>query len=256
MLKDKLFQAGHSIIDILQAEESDSIHRAADLIATAVSQSKTVFLYDRGHLLGGELLCRAGGPVFMRRLDYFLPDPAMRNSNTGQREKRLQAFQGPEKEQAIMAYEDIHTDYMMQCNNLGIGDVLIINSVSGKGHPATSIARAAKKYGVSLIIISSLIAAQSIEPEGGGQRLIDYANVFINNHVPFGDAMFELEGVDQKVCPASGLSAAFIGWAMVLESIELTLAKGVSPTIFRSNNIPDGPEQLTASFARYQELGY
>jgi len=74
--------------------------------------------------------------------------------------------------------------------------------------------------------------------------------------VPYGDAMFETEGVSEKVFPASGLSAAAIGWAMVLEAIEKIVEKGISPSVFRSNNIPGGPEQNRDVFARYADLGY
>lgn len=256
MLKDRFFAAVRDIADTIERKESGTIHAAAERIADAVSQAKAVFLYDRGHLLGGELMSRAGGPLFMRRLDYSLPDPAMRAPGTGSREKRLALFAGGEKEAAANAFEDVWTDYVMKANNLGEGDVLIINSVSGKGHAATSLARAAKAAGVSLIVISSRAAAEAIAPEGGGKRLIDYADVLIDNHAPYGDAMFNLEGVDEKVCPASGIAAAFIGWAMVAEAIELAVEKGVKPTVFRSVNIPGGPEQNAEAFARYAELGY
>lgn len=256
MLKDRFFEAARAIVDAVEKEESGNISRAAAMIAEAVIQSKTVFLYDRGHLLGGELLCRAGGAAFIRRLDYGLPDPAQRSVNTGSREKRLVAFTGAEKETAVNAFEDVYTDYLMKVNDLGRGDVLIINSVSGKGHAATSLANAAKRHGVSLIILSSMVAAGSIKPDGGGKRLIDYADVMIDNHAPFGDAMFDVPGVDEKVCPASGISAAMIGWAIVAEAVEIIVANGVSPTIYRSNNIPGGPEQNAAAFARYAELGY
>jgi len=256
MLKDQFFTAAQSIFEEIRQTESDRISEAAELIAEAVSHSKTVILYDRGHLLGGELLSRAGGPLFMRRLDYVLPDPALRSAQSGIREKRLANFKGEAREAAVHTFEDAWTDYLMQVNDLGAGDVLIINSVSGKGHSATSIARAAKKAGVTCIILSSATAAEVIAPEGGGKRLIDYADLFIDNHVPFGDALFELEGVEEKVFPASGLSAAAIGWAMVIEAIEKTIEKGVSPSVFRSNNIPGGPEQNKAVFDRYAELGY
>ncbi len=256
MLKDQFYSSAQSIFEEIQQTESEHISKAADLISEAVSRAKTVILYDRGHLLGGELLSRAGGPLFMRRLDYSLPDPAMRSAQTGIREKRLANFKGPAKEAAVHLFEDAWTDYLIQANDLGDGDVMIINSVSGKGHSATSLARAAKKAGVTLIIISSATAAEKIAPDGGGKRLIDYADLFIDNHVPYGDAIFELEGLEEKIFPASGLSAAAIGWAMVVESIEKTIEKGVSPTVFRSNNIPGGPEQNAAAFARYAELGY
>jgi uncharacterized phosphosugar-binding protein len=256
MIKDRLLPAIVELMEILQTQESKSITAAATLIATAVSQSRSVVLYDRGHLIGGELLGRAGGPVFMRRLDYALPDPALRTLQTGIRQTRLMSFAGREKDLATFAFEDSYTDFLVKTNDLGKGDVMIINSVSGRGHSATSVAKAAKTNGVSLIIITSSTAAARIAPEGGGKRLIDYADILIDNHVPFGDAMFELEGVEEKVCPASGFSAAYIGWAMVVESIELAVGMGVSPTILRSNNIPGGPEQNAAAFARYGELGY
>lgn len=68
--------------------------------------------------------------------------------------------------------------------------------------------------------------------------------------------MLEVEGLDVKACPASGIAAASIMWAVVAGMIENLLAKGISPTVYKSVNAPGGPEDVQARQQRYKEQGY
>jgi uncharacterized phosphosugar-binding protein len=52
--------------------------------------------------------------------------------------------------------------------------------------------------------------------------------------------MLEVPGLDYPVCPASGLDAAAIMWAVVAGILEDMLAHGLKPTVFPSVNRPDG----------------
>jgi uncharacterized phosphosugar-binding protein len=66
------------------------------------------------------------------------------------------------------------------------------------------------------------------------------ADLVLDNHAPYGDAMLEVPGLDYPVCPASGLDAAAIMWAVVAGILEDMLARGLKPTVFPSVNRPDG----------------
>jgi uncharacterized phosphosugar-binding protein len=103
--------------------------------------------------------------------------------------------------------------------------------------------------------MSSKETSESVTPEGGEKKLAEYADILLNNHAPYGDAVFEVDGLNEKFWPASGMGAVFIAWPLVLMTVEKLLARGVSPTIFRSVNIPGGAEQNTWAINRYEEQG-
>jgi uncharacterized phosphosugar-binding protein len=238
----------------IQRDETPVMERASDMIADAVAASHSFYIHDRGHLIGGELLARAGGAVFVRRLDIALPDPVLQNAHTGSR--GAARLSGAELVERKRAFEREYLDYALALNGLGEGDVLLLNSNSGYGFSAVALAEAAKARSVKLIVMSSKETSEAIKPEGGEKKLADYADILFNNHAPYGDAVFSVDGLDEKFWPASGMGAVFIAWPLILMTVEKLLARGVSPTVFRSVNIPGGAEQNARAVQRYEERGY
>ncbi|MDL2294265.1 sugar isomerase domain-containing protein [Ruminococcaceae bacterium OttesenSCG-928-D13] len=256
MIESGFFDHCEKLMQEIRDQEIDKIHQAAEMVAEAVAASKTFIIHDRGHLIGGELLGRAGGPAFVRRLDMALPDPGLIHPDTGVRPKCRDGLTGEARLARMRRFEMEYTDYLFDMNGLGAGDVLLLNSNSGFGFSATAIAHTAKAKGLKLIVISSKATAEAITPEGGDKKLADYADLLFDNHAPYGDAVFEVAGLGEKLWPASGLGAAYIAWPIVLCAVEKLLERGVEPTILRSLNIPGGVEQNVRARERYEGLGY
>ena len=78
----------------------------------------------------------------------------------------------------------------------------------------------------------------------------------LDNHAPYGDAMLEVEGLDYPVCPASGLGAVAVLWAVVAGIIENMLAQGLKPTVFPSINRPDGKTLVSQVETEARRKGY
>jgi uncharacterized phosphosugar-binding protein len=81
------------------------------------------------------------------------------------------------------------------------------------------------------------------------KSLQDIVDVFIDCHVPFGDAVLELDGVDQKFAPTSTIALAFTEHAIIAQAIEILWQKGIEPPIWQSANTPGGDEAA----AKYKE---
>lgn len=254
MYVEKFYDFCAKLMDEIRRDEMAAIEKASDMIADAVEASRQFYIYDRGHLIGGELLGRAGGATFVRRLEMPLPDPTLLNKNTGSRSAARLA--GKELTAKKRAFEKTYIEYSLDLNGIGEGDVLLLNSNSGFGFSAVAVAEAAKRRGVKLIVMSSKETSEAITPEGGEKKLAEFADILFDNHSPYGDAVFDVEGLDEKFWPASGMGAVFIAWPLVIMTVEKLLARGVKPTVFRSVNIPGGPEQLERAAKRYEELGY
>ena len=119
------------------------------------------------------------------------------------------------------------------------------------------MALAAKEAGCTLVCITSLEASPRLAPKHPcGKRLFELGDYVLDNCTPYGDAMLEVEGVEYKCFPGSGIGAAYTLWAMIACATESLLVRGISPTMLCSANVPDGMKVLEGQHARYQELGY
>lgn len=256
MLEKMFYTTCTKLAEDIQRDEKENMEKASDMIAKAVANGRNFFIHDRGHLIGGELLGRAGGAAFVRKLEIAIPDPSLLNPHTGARKASREKLKGEALTARKHQFEREYVDYAFDLNGLGEGDVLLLNSNSGYGFSAFSIADTAKRKGVKLIIMSSKETSESIKPEYGEKKIAEFADILFDNHAPYGDAAFKVDGLDEKLWPVSGMGAVFIAWPLVLMSVEKLISMGVSPAIFRSTNIPGGPEQNNHVVDRYEEFGY
>ena len=73
---------------------------------------------------------------------------------------------------------------------------------------------------------------------------------------PAAEAMMEVEGLEARLCAASGLSAAHIMWSITTVVVEELLKRGKMPGVLRSANFPGGND-YNKSFVepRYEKEG-
>jgi uncharacterized phosphosugar-binding protein len=68
-------------------------------------------------------------------------------------------------------------------------------------------------------------------------------DVVIDNHMPVGDAIVELQGLSgAKVGPSSTMVNAFTINSLVLSAMEAMVARGITPPVWVSANMPGGDE--------------
>lgn len=249
-LTENFFENVKKQADLIRDTQTASIKKAAALAADAIKSGALLYVYDRGHLLNQELLFRAGGLAITRKMEFNLP--SMKSSSTPPACRA--------KETDLTGYTEAFEDKCIEAafiqNCLKEGDVLFYNSVSGKCRVPISIAKTAKRLGIKLIILTNKATNERIAARREEDKLYKYADVHIDNCVQDGDASMTCEGVGERIVPMSGISAAFVGWAFVSSLIEELLARGISPTVYRSVSSEGGPEQLEVAKKRYDEMGY
>jgi uncharacterized phosphosugar-binding protein len=193
-------------------------------------------------MLNSELMNRAGGLVGLTPFTYSL---AINNPNS---------FRDRQRAQATLTAETIAL--ALKRSNIRKGDVLFVGSVSGKSEPVVELAIQARAMGVIVVGTTSLEYSSRLESQHpSGKRLYEVADLVLNNHAPYGDAMLEADGLDAKVCPASGVCAACIMWAVVAGIVERLLAAGLTPSVFKSANAPGGIEDGNKRRETYKETG-
>lgn len=235
------FAAIDSLYAKIRETQADAIEAAAVTIADSVAAGGNLYIYDTGHLINSELLNRAGGPVFIRKFGYGLS---------------VESHARPRDRSTVNSSQEGLAAWALRCSSALPGDVFILGSVSGKTLNVVDLAVEAKKFGCKVITLSSHEYSSTMQSQhSSGKRLFELGDVNIDNCAPFGDAMLEVEGLEAKLAPASGLSAAYIMWAVIVRATELLIERGKTPSILKSVNFPPNVEYNNGLYKRYEKEG-
>src|SRR5437016_1631764 len=91
----------------------------------------------------------------------------------------------------------------------GPKDVMIVISTSGIREVIVEMAEGAKKRGLSVIALLSKVHCEQAKPaHPSGKKLIDVADVILDNGAPVGDSLLSIEGCRNKTGPFSTLGGA------------------------------------------------
>jgi uncharacterized phosphosugar-binding protein len=130
-------------------------------------------------------------------------------------------------------------------------DVFVIGSNSGVNGSVVELAQLVKNRGHRLVAITSFTqtaAVGSRHPSGG--RLIDHADVALDNGAPYGDAVLPLPG-GGTLGAVSSITSALLAHLVVAEVVRRLLEAGEEPPVYRSANVPGGDEHNSALEDRY-----
>ena len=243
MLIDRYFDALEDRLAAIRAQVGP-LHEAAMLCADSLARGGALHIFDSGHMVSSELVHRAGGLAAYSPLSFGLN------------------VSNPVKTRADAAMPDnalsfCYIEHVLLTNQLRPGDVLFVGSVSGKTANVVELALQAKAHGLKVIALTALAYSAKLESEHpSGKRLFEVADLALDNHAPYGDAMLAVDGLDYPICPASGLGAATVLWAVTAGIVEEMLARGLKPTVYPSVNRPDGRELLSQVEAEALRRGY
>ena len=179
-----------------------------------------------------EMFSRAGGFACINAI----LDPGTNLSHGGQRSMRVERTPG----YAMAVLESYRVGKTH-------GEVLIIVNAYGVNSMTIDCANEAKKRGVTTIGITSTSFAGKLPKDHpsrhpSGANLYQLVDVFINNHLPYGDAIVSIEGCEQNVGPTSTFCNCFAINYLVMETCKYLISKGYMPPIRRSANLPGGFE--------------
>ena len=220
--------------------QSDSIERAAQLIAGSIRKGGILQTYGTGHsrITTLELAARAGGLASVGMLavkDLVMfgdEDPAMLLDPTYERQSGLAA--------RIYTLADPQPE-----------DVFLIVSNSGINSAVVGMARIVTDNGHGLIAITSSAHTGAVESRDvSGHRLADLADVVIDNAAPRGDAAVELPG-GQRVGAVSSLTGVFIAQLLTESVCRILDANGDVVPVYLSANTPEGDRHNQALYTMY-----
>lgn len=235
-----------TIIDMFDKIESElgSIQKAAHLIADAIIKDDLIHIIGSGGhscMAAEELLWRAGG---LAPINPIL-DAGVNLIHGAKRSNIIERCEG-------------YAKTVFDSYNLGqkVGEVIIISNVYGINALTIESAIEAKNRGMKIIAVTGRAFADSV-PAGAKARhssnknLYELADVWLNCHLPFGDAVVEIENLEQKVAPTSTFSHAFTLNCLVIETVKILTSNGHTAPIWMSANLPKGDEANKKWEAKY-----
>ena len=217
---------------------------AARVIAQSIARGQLIHVIGTGghsNMAAEELLWRAGG---------LAPINAILDAGTN-------LIHGAKRSNIIERTEG-YTEKVFNAYNVGKtpNEVIIIANAYGINAMTIDAVIEARKRGMTSIAITSTGFADSV-PKGvpsrhsSGMNLYQEADYFINNFMPYGDAVVDIDGCDQKTAPTSTLCNTFAINLLMLTAVAILKEMGIDPPLWTSANLPDGDRKNKALEEQY-----
>jgi len=225
-----------AILELLRTiyeNEQESIRAASEVVASQIAAGNLIHVFGSGgHSAMGaeELTYRAGGLVPVNPI----LDPGVSLYFGAVRSTIVERTPGYMS--GILRYYRIKS-----------GEAIIIVNAYGVNAATIDAAVVAKELGLVVIGVTSTATANLLAPDHpsrhpSGKNLHEIVDVFVNTHVPAGDAVVEIESFPQKVASVSTIANAFALESIVAETVKALVARGISPPVWMSANLPGGDE--------------
>jgi len=223
------------------SEQADGpVQVAADLIVASLREGGVVQAFGSGHseALAMEIAGRAGGLVPTNRI--ALRDVVIIGGDSPE----VLASKHLERDPSIA-----HRLYELA--NVSPADIFVIASNSGVNGSIVELAQLVKQHGHRLIAITSFTQTAGVDSRHpSGTKLIDHADVALDNGAPYGDAVLPLPG-GGTVCAVSSITGALVAQLIGAEVVRRLTEAGETPPVYLSANVPGGDEHNSSLEARY-----
>ncbi len=242
------YEKSLALLRQLRDNETDNIERAAEICANSIANSGLVFLFGNGHsrMMCEEMTPRQGCYAgFVALVELALSNHANIVGTNGLRAPLyLEKYEGFSEE-------------ILKGFRFSEHDAFIVISTSGIRPVIVEMAAGAKRRGLPVIAITSRRHCEnSPAAHSSGMKLIDHADVVIDNQCPPGDCLIELEGLEWRTGPSSTVTGAMIINMLRCAVAERLLARGVKPVLLPSHQFignTSAEEQLERFYEAYRK---
>ena len=226
-----------SIFDILNkiAAGIENIQAAASAVAEVIARDDTVHVIGPGghsNMAVEEVFWRAGGFAAMNAI----LDPGTNLIHGAARSMAIERTPG-------------YGIKVLDAYRVGRkpGEVIIIANAYGVNSMCIDIVEEAKKRQMKTIGVTSRSYADELPGDHAARHpsaknLYQEVDYFLNNHLPYGDAIVDIEGTQRKMGPTSTFCNVFTINLLMIETAKRLIAMDIEPPIFISGNMPGGDE--------------
>lgn len=220
-----------NLVREIASTQEDNILRGAKLCAETIKNGRLINVIGPGghsNIAVEEILWRAGGLVHVNAI----LDPGTNLIHGAKRSNIVERTPG-------------YAKAVLDSYRLKEGDVLIIVNAYGINSMTIDTALLCRERGIKTIGITSTSFANVVPKDSpsrhpSGQNLSDLVDVYIDNHLPFGDAIVTLNGMEQKMGSTSTYANCFSINLLMMQTAQLLLDEGIKPAVWQSANMPGG----------------
>lgn len=223
--------AVRDILTLIDNEEQ-SIRDAGALLCKAICDDKLIHVIGTGghsNIGTQEMFMRAGG---LAPINGIL-DPGTLLSMGARRSTRVERTPGYAR--AVLDSFEVDNGVLVIVNAYGINSLTIDTALEGKRRGIPTVGVTSKSFGEN-------IPRDHPARHPSGQNLYQLVDVFIDCHMPFGDACISFEGMVEKIAPVSTVIVSYTLNLLEIETVRQLLEAGVQPPVWRSGNLPGGDE--------------
>ncbi len=219
--------------------QEEPVRRAAEAVVASLRAGGVVNAFGSGHseAIAMEIAGRAGGLVPSNRLTP--------------RDLVLYGGEPPSVLTPELERDPAVAHRIYELAPVAPQDVFVLVSSSGVNGTVVELASLVKERGHRLIAITSVkhsIQMTSRHPSGG--KLLDLADIVLDNGAPYGDALMELPG-GGSYGAVSTITSALLAQMVVTEAVDLLVELGETPPVYLSVNVTGGDEHNKALESRY-----
>jgi uncharacterized phosphosugar-binding protein len=216
-----------ALLKQLRDTQMDALDRAASICTDSIANGGLVFLFGNGHsrMMCEEMTPRQGCYVgWVAMVELALSNHASIIGSNGLRAPlHLEKFEG-------------YSEEILKGFAFGKHDAMIVISTSGIRPVIVEMAMGAKKRGLPVVgICSRRHCEQSVPAHSSGKKLIDVADVVIDNQCPPGDCVHEVEGLEWRTGPTSTVTGGMIMNMLRCEVAERLVKAGRKPVMLPSH---------------------
>lgn len=219
--------AAMTIIARIAVSQMDQIRQAADICIDTIAAEGLVHLFGTGHsrMFIEEMYPRHGSfPGFHPIVELSLTFHNQVVGANGQRQamfiEHVEGLAG----QILRNFVLRPPDSFMIFSNSGVNEVVV------------EMAMEAKALNLPVVAVLSLEHCRASAPKhSSGKKLLDIADVTIDNGTPAGDALVTVDGLEDPVGPGSTVGAAAVVNAIKCLVAEGLTARGQPPLVLSSS---------------------
>ena len=219
--------------------QAEPVSRAAALLVAALRAGGVVNAFGSGHseAIAMEIAGRAGGLVPSNRLTP--------------RDLVLYGGQPPSVLTPELERDPAIAHEIYRLAPARPEDLFVLISSSGVNGAVVELATIVKDHGHPLVALTSVKhSTRMTSRHPSGRKLLELADVVLDNGAPYGDSILELPG-GGGYGAISTITSALLAQMVVTEAVAGLLALGETPPVYLSANVAGGDEHNRALESRY-----
>lgn len=236
---ESYFKEINSLFSEIRETQTEAIKQAAELVSNSIKEGGVIHVFGTGHssLLARELFFRAGSLAPIN----FVLDVSITGTVAPIKSSYLERIEG---------IGDVLFDHARPQEE----DSFIVISNSGRNAVPIEFAMKASKEGYPVIAITSkTYSLDQPSRHTDNKRLLDIGDIVIDNCGKIGDIAVEFDEMEQGVGATSTIAGSYILNAIVVQTADRLIDKGIEPPIFKSGNLEKGMEFNQKLIEKYRD---